>query len=41
MQMPEPDISVIRCRDEIIASLREIVPGEGVIIDQDELRAYD
>ncbi|MFL2688517.1 MAG: FAD-linked oxidase C-terminal domain-containing protein [Alphaproteobacteria bacterium] len=41
MQMPEPDISVIRCRDEIIASLREIVPGEGVIIDQDELRAYE
>jgi glycolate oxidase len=41
MQMPEPDIGVIRCRDEIIASLREIVPGEGVIIDQDELRAYE
>ena len=41
MQMPEPDISVIRCRDEIIASLREIVPGEGVIIDHDELRAYE
>lgn len=41
MQMPEPDINVIRCRDEIIASLREIVPGEGVIIDQDELRAYE
>ena len=41
MQMPEPDISVNRCRDEIIASLREIVPGEGVIIDQDELRAYE
>ena len=41
MQMPEPDLGVIRCRDEIIASLREIVPGEGVIIDHDELRAYE
>ena len=41
MQMPKPDINVIRRRDEIIAALREIVPGEGVIVDQDELRAYE
>ena len=41
MQMPKPDIDVIRRRDEIIAALREIVPGEGVIVDQDELRAYE
>jgi len=41
MQMPEPDIGVICRRDEIIAALREIVPGEGVIVDQDELRAYE
>jgi glycolate oxidase len=41
MQMPKPDIGIIRRRDEIIAALREIVPGEGVIVDQDELRAFE
>jgi len=41
MKMPEPDTSVIARRDEIIATMREIVPGEGVIVDEDELRVYE
>ncbi len=41
MQMPKPDGEVIARRAEIIAALAEIVPGEGVIVAEDELRAYD
>jgi glycolate oxidase len=41
MQMPEPDVGIISRRDEIIAAMHEIVPGEGVIVDQDALRAYE
>jgi glycolate oxidase len=41
MQMPEPDQTVLAKRDEVIAWLREIVPGEGVIAGADELRAYE
>jgi len=41
MRMPEPDRSVIDRRREIAAALRQIVPGEGVILDEDELRAYE
>ena len=41
MLMPKPDSDVIARREEIIAAMRSIVPGEGVIIDDDELRAYD
>lgn len=41
MQMPEPDQGVIERRQSIIAALRQIVPGEGVIVDEDELRAYE
>jgi glycolate oxidase len=41
MQMPEPDRDVIARRGEIAAALSEIVPGEGVIVDADELRAYE
>ncbi|MBL6946731.1 MAG: FAD-binding protein [Rhodospirillales bacterium] len=41
MKMPEPDAGVIARRDEIIATMREIVPGEGVIVDEDELRVYE
>lgn len=41
MQMPEPDASIFDRRAQIIDAMREIVPGEGVIADEDELRAYD
>jgi len=41
MRMPEPDRSVMARRAEIVAELRRIVPGEGVIVDEDELRAYE
>jgi glycolate dehydrogenase FAD-linked subunit len=41
MKMPEPDQSVLARRDEIIAAMRAIVPGEGVIVDEDELRVYE
>ncbi len=41
MQMPEPDAGVIARRAEIIARIRDILPGDGVIVDEDELRAYE
>ena len=41
MRMPEPDAGVIAKRADIIQSMREIVPGEGVIDDEDELRVYE
>ena len=41
MKMPALDEGVLSRRGEIIAALRRIVPGEGVISDEDELRAYE
>ncbi len=41
MIMPEPDADVIARRDEIVLALRDIVPGEGVIAEQNELSAYE
>tara|TARA_R110000772_G_scaffold268571_1_gene396537 strand:- start:288354 stop:289841 length:1488 start_codon:yes stop_codon:yes gene_type:complete len=41
MQMPEPDQGVIDRRAEIIAAMRAIVPGEGVIADDAMLRAFE
>ena len=41
MKMPAPDSHVLERRAEIIASLRDIVPGEGVIDTHEELRAYE
>ncbi len=41
IQMPEPDASVLARRDEIIAALREIVPGEGVISSAAEMVPYE
>jgi glycolate oxidase len=41
MQMPEPDRQVIAAKPDIVAALRAIVPGEGVIVDEEELRAYE
>jgi glycolate oxidase len=41
MEMPAPDAAVIARRDEIAAALRQIVPGEGVIVSEPERRAYE
>lgn len=41
MRMPEPDQSTLDRRAAIVAAMRRIVPGEGVIDSLDELRAYD
>src|SRR5918996_5938140 len=41
MRMPEPDQAALAKREEIVAELRAIVPGEGVIAAADELRAYE
>ena len=41
MRMPEPAAGVIERRQQIIEAIRAIVPGEGVITDADELRAYE
>ncbi len=41
MKMPDPDQATIACKAEIAAALREIVPGEGVIVEEQELRAYE
>jgi glycolate oxidase len=41
MRMPEPDAGVIGRRAAIADDLRAIVPGEGVICDEDELRVYE
>jgi len=39
--MPEPDRSVLDRRAEIVEALRRIVPGEGVIDRERELRAFE
>ncbi|MDE8342961.1 MAG: FAD-linked oxidase C-terminal domain-containing protein, partial [Acidocella sp.] len=39
--MPDPDPAILARRDPIIAALRAIVPGEGVIANQAELSAYE
>jgi glycolate oxidase len=41
LKMPEPDAAVLARRDEVVAALRAIVPGEGVISDPAELRPYE
>lgn len=41
VHMPEPDANILARRGEIITALRGIVPGEGVIAAEDELRAYE
>src|ERR1051326_9026495 len=41
MRMPEPDAGVIARRAEIASALREIVPGEGVISEEDDRRPYE
>jgi glycolate oxidase len=39
--MPEPDVDVLSRRAEIVRCLREIVPGEGVIANEHEMRPYE
>jgi glycolate oxidase len=41
MKMPTPDAAVLQRRAEIIEALRQIVPGEGVIVSEPERRAYE
>ncbi len=41
MQMPEPDAKVLARRDDLITTLRQIVPGEGVIADDAGMRVYE
>ena len=41
MEMPEPDAAIIARRAAIIAGLARIVPGDNIIDDENELRAYE
>jgi glycolate oxidase len=41
VRMPEPDAEILGRRDRIVAALRTIVPGEGVIAAEREMRAYE
>ena len=41
MKMPIAEPAALAQRDALIADLRKIVPGEGVIADSAELRAYE
>jgi glycolate dehydrogenase FAD-linked subunit len=41
MKMPTPDAAVLQRRAEIVQALREMVPGEGVIVSEAERRAYE
>jgi glycolate oxidase len=41
LKMPIPDNAVLARRDDIVTALRSIVPGEGVIATEHELRAYE
>ena len=41
MKMPDLDKSVLARRHTIVDDLRAIVPGEGVIVEEDERRAFE
>ncbi|HEX7071043.1 MAG TPA: FAD-linked oxidase C-terminal domain-containing protein [Rhodothermales bacterium] len=41
LAMPTPDEKVLARREEVVAALRAIVPGEGVIDHADALRPYE
>src|ERR1700752_1260634 len=41
LKMPEPDQSVLARRAEIVRDLGAIVPGEGVIANEHEMRPYE
>jgi glycolate oxidase len=39
--MPLPDPAILARRNEIVAALRQIVPGEGIIASESERRVYE
>jgi len=41
LRMPELDSAVVARRERIVAALRQIVPGEGVIAGEREMRPYE
>src|ERR1051325_4009597 len=41
LQMPEVDSAVLARRDKIVAALRTIVPGEGVIASEREMKPFE
>src|ERR1700741_3122026 len=41
MRTPDPDPNLLARKAEFVAALRAIVPGEGVIAQPSELRAYE
>ncbi|MBV9629534.1 MAG: FAD-binding protein [Xanthobacteraceae bacterium] len=41
MQMPELDAGILARRDEVVAALRAIVPGEGVIASERAMKPYE
>ena len=41
LRMPDADAAVLARRDEIVAALSAIVPGEGVIAKEREMRPYE
>src|SRR6185295_15494062 len=41
VRMPEPDAAVLARRDAIVRDLSAIVPGEGVISTEREMRPYE
>jgi glycolate oxidase len=41
LRMPEPDAAILGRRERIVATLRTIVPGEGVIATERELRPFE
>ena len=41
LQMPEADGAVLARREQIVAALRTIVPGEGVIAGEREMRPFE
>ena len=41
MEMPRADESVLARRDEIVAALRDLLPKDNVIVEEEERRAYD
>jgi len=41
LKMPAPKSEILAARDDIVAALRAIVPGEGVISDEIEMRPYE
>ncbi len=41
IQMPKPDQAILARRAEIVAALKAIVPGEGVVDDETEMRPFE